>query len=422
MKLAIIGGGMAGLTAGILVHYNDKFKIDKKDISVDIYERQDNCGKKIALTGNGKCNLANSFFSKDNYYSTEENCDLFDSIFEDYSINFNIDKVREFYKSLGILFWIKDGYIYPSTRQAKTVSDKLILINKNLRNKLILNSYISEISFLDNKYIINNTSYDKVIFATGGMAGSYRENEFNGFKLLKYLGIKVNRLYPGLTRIIADDNYNKKLSGLRVMANASLFFNDSCIMKEEGELQFTDKGISGIPIFQLSLPLGKIIDESGKNNINKPYIKIDLLKDYSKDELLKVIKDINYNNKNTGRDYITSLFSGIINTKIVDYFFDLIDKKNSTDNQIIIEKIIDYCKNYIINIDKLDSFKASQVSTGGVSLNTLDKNFESIDYKGLYFSGELVDFTGKCGGYNLYFALYSAYKVSRSIREYVSVK
>lgn len=401
-NIAIIGAGMSGLCFGILAH--------NKNINIDIYERQETVGKKILLTGNGKCNLNNNIMNESFYYS--ENEGFVHNFFSDYD-NKN---AFEFYKKIGILIKNNNDYIYPVSNQAASVLNILLNENKRLNNNLFCNKYIENIIENNNKYYINNKQYDFVIIATGGMAGIYRENEFNSYKMLKKMGIKINRVYPALTRIISDNNYDSSLKGIRLDGTVKLVNNDKIINSEFGEIQFTEKGLSGIAIFQLSLFLGKILDECKNNNTSLPYLLIDFLSNIKHDEFYNyIVKNIS----NRGDLTISQFLSGVSNNKLNKYILDNIGINESTKLNMLhakhIDKIIKFYKEFRVNISSLDTFKNAQVSTGGVDLNEINDYFESKKFNNLYMIGEVLDFTGKCGGYNLAFSLGSAWKAAKDI-------
>lgn len=390
-NIAIIGAGMAGLCLGIL--------LKKENINIDIYERQETPGKKILLTGNGKCNLSNDIMDETHYYS--DNNEFIHNFFNVHDNSFPY----VFFNSIGVFSKNRNGYYYPLSNQASTVLDALINANKSLHNNIICNTYINDYSRDSNKYIVNSKEYDFLIFATGGMAGVYRENEFNSFKLLKSKNYQVERLYPGLTRIISDSDYPKTLSGVRLDCSSRLYYKNELINEEYGEVQFTEKGLSGIPVFQHSLYLGKIIDNVRFNKTELPYILLDLLPEYSEEELFNVINS-SLNKQNT--------INGLSNKKIIKHVLNVlnINEKNISEN---INKIIKYLKSFKVNITSLDTFKNAQVSSGGLSLNEVTDSFMSKKEKNVYFAGEMLDFTGKCGGYNLSFAFHSARIIAEDI-------
>lgn len=391
---------MSGLSFGILA--------SDKNINIDIYERQDACGKKILLTGNGRCNLNNTIMNESCYYS--ENMDFVHNFFNEYKPDFS------FYENCGILIKDNNGYIYPVSNQASTVLNALVNENKRLGNNIILNTLIKSIELKNNKYLINNMLYDYVVIASGGMAGVYRENEFNCSKMLKLMGFKVNRMYPGLTRIISDDNFDKNLKGIRLDGVAKLVSKNNIIATEEGEIQFTEKGISGIPIFQLSLYIGKLLDNVKNSGVEKPYISLDLIPNMNYEALSGYIKQISSSKKDM---LISDLLNGMSNNKFTEYVIKKCNLHNNDKLQKLSEKDINLIcslyKELKINIISLDSFKNAQVSTGGVSLDEMKSTFESKQYSKFFIIGEQLDFTGKCGGYNLAFALKSAQIAARNI-------
>lgn len=400
-NIAIIGAGMAGLSAASI--------LSSKNYNIDIYERQENPGKKILLTGNGKCNLTNEYISEKCFISSAK--DFYQRFLE----GSNSQNILDFWFDLGIPVKSKNGYYYPVSGQAKTVTNRLKEISNKNNVNLYTDIYIKDIKITNNSFSINNKTYDFCIMACGGMSGIYRENEFNGFKILKSLNLKVNRLYPALTRIMVKNNNFKLLSGVRLDAELKLSINNNFINESEGEVQFTDKALSGISVFQLSVNLGKYLDKKSDYYSDDIKIVADFLPKLSGEDIHKLISNI-YNSSN---DNLISCISSFTNYKMAEYLLaensmnkDLKIKETTID---IIYGLIMQLKNLTFIVDSLDSFKNSQVSSGGLSLEEIDNNYQVKNIKGLYVIGEMLDITGICGGYNLHFAVTSAIKATEGI-------
>lgn len=396
-KVAIIGLGMAGATAAITLGEAHK------NIKIDIYERNDTPFKKLLLTGNGRCNITNEYLDKSNYISSDE--DKISNILE----RFDAGVERLYFKRLGLFTHNRNGYVYPASNQAVSVvnvlNNKLLELNANV----ITNSFLNHenLKRVDNKYVINGTKYDYVIMACGGMAGVYRENEFNGFKLMKSLGHTVNFCYPALVQTICDGLDYGIVTGVRCDCKISLFINNQLIDTEEGELQLTDKGLSGIPVFQLSRYIGKAIDKKHGDNLVE--LVVDFAPFETKDGLLQ------YYSKTIGKTF-EQAFAGLINCKLLKGLlarigFKLSDKCDGEN----IEQIIELIKCCHFNVKGLNNFKSAQISTGGIDLSEIDDNMESTICPSLFITGEMLDVSGKCGGYNLHFANATAYIAAKSI-------
>lgn len=364
-NIGIIGGGAAGLFCAAMIINNFQ-----GDLSITILEKQARVGKKILVSGNGKCNLSNLHITKDNY-----NTPLIDDLLK----KFNGLEVEKVFRSLGLMVKSdNEGRIYPYSERANTVLDILLkAINKKNVN-VITNINIKKIEKCDqifNVYTIDNKfTFDYLVFSTGSKA-SVNYN-VDGYDLLKSMRHHITKLTPSLVALKVKENV-KSLSGLRVKANVKLY-NDNVMVDEAfGEVLFKDDGLSGIAIMSLSRKLE-----------NNSIISLDLAFDKTKNELDEFIKEKN------------NIF-GILPKMICE---DILKRTNNKD------KVINTIKDYRFSVLDTYSFDMAQTTRGGVYLNEVDmNNFRSKIVDNLYIIGEVLDVDGTCGGYNLHFAWTSAY-------------
>ena len=385
MNIAIIGGGAAGLICSIKAAGSN---------SVTIYEKNNKCGKKILVTGNGKCNYFNNDFTISHYNST--NLDILSTIINDN----NKEKVLSFFESIGIVPKIVNGYYYPVTNQAITIKEALVNEAKLRGVKFSYETEITDIKYENNKFILNNSiSVDKVVLATGSKAAPNTGSDGIGYILASKFNHTIIKPLPALVQLESNEKYLKDWSGIRSDVKIKLYENDKFIKEENGEVQLTDYGISGICVFQLSSYIVRNIS----NNKEDLYINFLPWLDGNINEYL-----YNRNNSMKGR-CISELLDGLLNYKLVN----LILSKNKIDNnkkynELSKEEISKICNdlvNFKLNITGYKDFDKSQVASGGVPLSEIDINsFESLKQKGLYIIGELLDVDGNCGGYNLGFA------------------
>ena len=386
-KIGIIGGGIAGLTAAI--------NLKKDNNEVIILEKNSELGKKILLTGNGRCNFFNEDMNINHFHSS--------SLSIDSIIGNDLNIVLDFINSLGIEKKIKNGYYYPFSNKASTVRDTLLYEINNKKINIKTNYEVKEIIENNNKYIVNNElEFDYLIISCGG--SSYPKTGSSGdiYNILKGLDIKVNKLLPSLTNLHTDANYLKDWHGIREDVKASIFLDDECIKSEEGEIQLTKYGVSGICIFNLSRYASIGLDE-GK----KVTIKIDFLPQV--DYIIRYL-----DSKQTSLNLL-ELLKRIFNETLAKIIIDnsnikrnVIYKNLSNIEKIRLSKSI---KEFTLDITKTGSFDESQVTIGGVSLDEINSNMELKKYKNLFVIGEALDIDGDCGGYNIAFAIYSALKV-----------
>ena len=370
MKVAVIGAGASGLVAGLCASKNN---------DVTIFSADEKLGKKILVTGNGRCNLTNTAGFKDAY-----NQDL-SSFFERYS---NLD-VISFFNNLGLEVYVdSEGRVYPISNSAQSVVDVLLnALNKN-NVKYVYEKVIS-IKHDEIFKVVTNTHeevFDKVIIATGSESD-----------LLDEMKIKYKPFSLSLVALKTKEN-TQSLSGIRLSnVAARLSFMDKTYV-EEGEVLFKDKGVSGICIFNLSAYLAR------ENNYNAK-LYIDLLPKFSFENLILMLGNrLKLNIKNL-YEFMTGLFNKKINWYILK-ILNLSEEKSIKEiTEKDIENIAKTIKNLPFNI--VNHYENYQVKSGGVELCDLTSNLEYKHIKNLYFTGEIVDVDGLCGGYNLTWAFVS---------------
>ena len=386
IKIAVIGGGASGLVASIYAKNNNTI--------VDLYEKNEELGKKILVTGNGRCNYFNEDFTTDKFYSFNK-YDLSNII------NNNMkDKILTFFSSIGIIPSIKNGYYYPSSYKANSIRLSLIEEVYSKGINVFTNSFVTDILYNDNEncfYIcINNEykKYDKVILSTGSCAYVKSTNSYDLIK--KYHDITP--LLPSLVPLIGKGDYFKLWNGVRCNCEISLL--DKTILKESGEIQLTDYGISGICVFNLSGFINKMLYQK-KNifvSINFiPFIKNDYYKWFNSRK--KLLSD------RTIYEFLVT----ILNEKLVDTILYVTniskDKIVNELNSNEIDNIISNLTSFKLEIISSKDFSRAQVCNGGINLNEINTNtMESLKIKNLYITGEILDVCGMCGGYNLGFA------------------
>lgn len=386
MKIGIIGGGASGLLAAIFAK--------DKDNEVIIFERNKECGKKILATGNGRCNYWNSDQDLLHYQSNEE--ELIKNI-----VNDDIDKeVLDFFNRLGIIPKIKNGYYYPFSNQASTIRNALINEIDKVGVKVLNEFLVQTITLENNKFIVTSDNesviVDKLIIATGSCASIKNESCGWGYDFLNNLNHTIIKPLPSLVQLKTSGNFLKLWSGVRTDVKVSLYEDNKLIREELGELQLTNYGISGICVFNLSNRVSR-----GLDNNKKEEIVIDFMPFIEEDKSSWFKSQTNLTNKN-----VKDLLLSILNEKIVEVIFKE-SKVNS--NRLFTElsmedqdKLISYCTKFRLEIIGTNSFNDAQVCSGGVKLSEINLDtMESKIIKNLYITGELLDITGDCGGYNL---------------------
>ncbi|MCS4471960.1 NAD(P)/FAD-dependent oxidoreductase [Clostridium botulinum] len=397
-EIIILGGGASGITASII----------SKDMgsNVAILESNDRIGKKILTTGNGRCNISNENISSCKYYSNNNN------FYKFILSQFTVQDTKNFFNSLGLpLITLNEGKIYPMSLQASSVLDILRLAIEDRQIPIYFNNKVKNIKKSNKGFVISTENEifqcKKLILASGGMSAPNTGSDGSGFKLAKNFGHNIIDPVPGLVQLKLDFPYLKALSGIKFDGNVKLTLDNKNLREESGEILFTDYGISGPPILQLS----SLVSRPLYNN-KKIYLEIDMFPNMSKENIINLLEN------HWGTFYYRTIhdsFIGIINKKLIPTLLKYCGIKNiHMPCQDITwqekEKIFHALKNWTFTITGTNSFKNSQVTCGGVDTSEVsNKSLESLKVKDLYFCGEILDVNGDCGGFNLQWAWSSGY-------------
>ena len=392
----IVGGGASGLMAGIFAA--------KRGRKVTIFEHKDRLGKKILATGNGRCNYTNSNMDISCFHS--DNIKFVKEVLEEFSY----EETTSFFKNLGIYPKEIKGYIYPNSEQALSVLKVLELEVLYLGVKVVCDIKVEDIKKIKNGFVLDTSDGQyqarRVVLANGGCASPNLGSDGSGFSLAKALGHNIIKPLPGLVQLRSKDKYFKIIAGVRTNARINVYANNEKIGTEEGELQFTKYGVSGIPIMQVSRFVSKALDSS---KIVK--LKIDLLADFNWDRTMDLIKQ---RIKNNPYKNMEELFYGLLNNKLVICLLNRTNiNKETSCNKLKPEdlvSLVNMIKFFEVDIYDTNPFEQAQVTVGGVDLNQVKSDtMESKLINGLYFCGEILDVDGTCGGYNLQWAWSSGY-------------
>lgn len=395
MKVAIVGGGISGITLAILL---DKF------FDVTVFEKNNRILKKLLVTGNGRCNFSNKILSRANFHGN-------DKFLDDFFKSIDINSANKFLNDLGVISTMDNrGRIYPLSYQASSVVDAYLLKLKETNIKINLNCEIKFIKVKNDKFVLNNdysVFYDFLVLAPGAMSYPQLGTDGSSYKLAESLGHKKTKLFPGITSLNAKVPFLKELKGVKVEGRLIYKIGERTFFKD-GDILFTDSGISGNTVFETS---SQILS----NNVTNVFL--DFLPNISYEELssllLKRVKD--FKNRN-----LEWLLNGLVHKKIARVIIKILDLNKelllSDLKNSVINNISALCKNFMIENIKGGSWKQSQVTVGGINLDNVDSYLQSKLYKKLFFLGEYVDVYGDCGGYNLTFAILSAIHVNNFIR------
>ncbi len=398
--VCIIGGGASGLLCGILIK---KFN---KNLSVAIFESSERVGKKLLVTGNGRCNITNLNLSPQMYHGSFKYCG------KHLLTACPPEQVISIFKDLGLFTKAEaNGMVYPLSKQANSVLD---VLRQNLKDiEIFTDSKVIDINKTKGSYTLKTDECcfktDILVVASGGKASPNTGANADILNVLSKLGHTISPLTPSLCPIRVSSPHLKSLKGLRVTAKVSILQNNKVLKSQEGELQFADNALSGICVFNLS---------GIANSIKDTEISVSLLNEYKEDEIFSFLKN---KIQILGDDVLSEeLLIGVFSKMIG---FALLKESGISPNckiKLINDKNLkNLCKtinDWRFKVIPHDDFTRSQVTAGGVIGKEIDMyTMESKLFKNLYVLGEATDCDGDCGGANLQYAFASAYVSAKDI-------
>ena len=389
-EIAVIGGGASGLMAAITAKKSGK--------EVIILERKDRILKKVLITGNGRCNITNVNANISNYFG--KNISSVENILN----RFTPHDTMDFFNELGIVCNEENrGKVYPLSGQASSVVDALRFEAEKLGIKIETEFYVRKIEKDGFKFKIYSEDKKKieagrVILAAGGQSYPELGSNGSGFELAKELGHSVTKLSPSIVQLKTEKNQVKGLQGIKTDVAVTAYGDNKKICTYDGELLFTDYGISGNVVFNISfvMPLYKNVE-----------FEIDFMEKFDYNELYEMLKE---RKRILSHLTMENYFNGMINKKLGQFLskvsgIEKLSKPVKDLNDSDIRKLCTVLKKYRVKILETTGFKNAQVTAGGVSLDEVNtETLESKIVKGLYFSGEVLDVYGECGGFNLQWA------------------
>ena len=361
MKIGIVGGGASGTFAAI------RIKELNPSFDVTIIERNDKLMKKVAVTGNGRCNYANLGNLEGKYNNPFANQII---------NNLRPTELVDIFEGYGIHPTKIDNLVFPISLSAQTV---ILMLNKRLEElgiKICLNEKVIDYQINNSQCLLKTDKqthvFDKIVFSCGGKAYPQLGTDGSLFDILRQHGYQIETLSPSLSPIKVKEN-TKKISGQRVKCLVSLIYKDKSYYSEEGEVLFKDDGLSGIVMLNMSQKINELSDKKA----------------------VKIVLDLAPNNKVKPDQYLE-----FVHPKVAAYL---------SENNLSINQLTFTFKNFY-------DFNIAEVSHGGVSLNNITNDLQSKKENNVFFTGEVLDVDGMCGGYNLMFAFASAETVAKSIK------
>ncbi len=394
-KIAIIGGGASGLITAIIAK--------TKENEVVILEKNSQLGKKLLLTGNGKCNFWNEDQNLSHYHSLE-NVPL-----EHWLTEERQKEVLSFFQNLGIIWKTKNGWYYPFSNQAISIRNALEEKVRQVGVQIDNDFLVEDIKIEKNLFVINtkkeSMTFDVVVLATGSKAYPKTGSTGDGYRLASTLGHSIIEPLPSLVPLVLDKKIDA--SGVRTDVKVSIYEDGKFLREEEGELQITDYGLSGICIFLLSR-----YASIGLANQKKMTLEINFIP-FLQEEAHTWMTNISKNKK------ISSVLDGFLNYKLGNALLKschIIPEKTwenlEKEKQ---ENLLEHLTHFKANIISALGYENGQICLGGIPLKEVTESFESKLIPNLYFTGELLDLDGDCGGYNLGIAWISGMTVGKEI-------
>jgi hypothetical protein len=373
-RVLVVGGGASGLMAAITAA--------GEGAAVTLLEQNEKPGKKICATGNGRCNLTNLEMPEDAYRGNHPR------FVKDALAFFSVQDTIRFFTKIGIYPTNRNGYLYPHSGQAQSVVDVLCMEASHRKVKIKTNAKVTALHYTDGVWKIQTEGWtyeaDALILANGSCASAIAGSDGSGYELAKSLGHHVYEPLPALVPLKCKGNHYAQWAGVRTEGKVTLYIDGKPAASAAGELQLTEYGISGIPVFQISRYAVQALQKSQKASVS-----LDFLPEFSKEEFVSFMEqrrqDCSYKSEK-------ELLTGLFPDKLIKVLLGQKDLCHAV-------------KGFELQVSGSGSMTQAQVCAGGVDTKEVDSTtMESRLCPGLYFAGELLDVDGCCGGYNLQWA------------------
>lgn len=406
-KVLIIGGGAAGMMAGIFAAGNGH--------EVHIYEKNEKLGKKLFITGKGRCNLTNAGEMETLFSSVRSNPKFLYSGF----YSFTNEQAIEFFENLGVRTKVERGNrVFPESDHSSDVISAMsrelkrlgagIHLHAEVKQVLADEGYFTGIRLADGKTV----SADACIIATGGISYPSTGSTGDGYRFAREAGHKVTALYPSLVPMEVKEAFIPALQGLSLRnVNAVIYDGKKRVYEEFGEMLFTHFGVSGPVIISASSVMGKLLGEK------KLRLSIDLKPALSAEQLdQRVLRDFEENRNKQFKNAVDKLFPAKLKPVMIDRSGIDPEKKVNEISREERRQFVALIKDFDMTLTGLRGYNEAIVTKGGVDVRQLDPGtMESKLVSGLYFIGEVVDLDALTGGFNLQIAWSTAYLAGNAV-------
>lgn len=388
MVIAIIGGGASGMAAALAAAENPGCR-------VVLLERQARLGRKLQATGNGRCNLSNFHAAHQGYHGEQLD-------FSEYAIGaFPPEKTLDWFRSLGLFTVAEEsGRVYPYSDQANSVVDVLRFALEKPNIQVKLGAEVEKVRKMQNGFRLEfgeeALDCQRLIVACGGLAGTKLGGTMSGYKLLRSLGHRCTRLRPTLVQLKTSWGGVVGLKGVRANCRAQILYNGEPFQESQGELQFTEYGLSGPVIFEISRD---VCQQKGDW-----CCRLDFLPEIGEEELFRELRRRRETNLPA-----SELFTGILHNRLGRVLTQAAGITPQTPIRELPDELLREAaravKEFDVPLTEPMGMDSAQVTAGGIVTEEFEeKTMESKLVPGLYACGEVLDVDGDCGGYNLQWA------------------
>jgi len=398
LDMIVVGAGAAGLIASI-----NSARAGNK---VTLLEQNNKIGKKILVSGNGKCNIDNKYISTNRFHS--QNPNFIEEVLE----NYDFTAVEKFFTSIGLeLIEGKEGKMFPMSLQASSVVELLEYEAKKVGVKIICDCAVTAIDKQADTFTLETTqgnkTCEKLLLASGSPAAPQLGGSNSGYAFATKMGHTLIPRHPSLVQLCSEETWVKACAGVKVAGIAKLYANGQYITEKKGDLLFTNYGISGLAILDLSREVSTRLAD-----FDYCELSLDLMPELSKEKLINLLLKIV---KEGSTKPLTLWLQGVINKKLISIIVEHSKckvKEEGELNRKEINKLVHSIKNLKLSINDTKGFKGAEVATGGI--NTTEINPQTMESKlvpNLFFAGEILDVDGDRGGFNFHFAWVSGLRV-----------
>ncbi len=402
VDMIVVGAGAAGLVAAIT-----SARAGQKIL---LLEQNTKIGKKILVSGNGKCNIDNKYISTNRFHG--QNTDFIEEVLKGY----DFEVVEKFFTSIGLeLIEGKEGKMFPMSLQASSVVEMLEYEAKRVGVQILCDCVVTALDKESDIFTVETSqgvkTAKKLLLSSGSPAAPQLGGSNSGYAFATKMGHSLIPRYPSLVQLCSEETWTKECAGVKVAGVAQLYANGEYIIEKKGDLLFTNYGISGLAILDLSREVSTRLA-----NFDYCELNLDLMPELSKEKLTNLLMG---RIKEGSKKPIEIWLHGVMNKKLISIILEQSKCKAEQENDLNrkeVSKLVYTIKNLKLSIIDTKGFKGAEVATGGV--NTTEINPQTMESKlvpNLYFAGEILDVDGDRGGFNFHFAWVSGLRVGNSL-------